>query len=327
MKKVFTGVLILAFIFVFAYSSEAAKKKVAVLDFEYGTITDRWWPHNWDIGKGISDMLVTQLVKDGTYSVIERRKLDAVISEQKLGASGLVNANTAAQIGRILGVQYVIMGSITQFSIDTKTIDTGGFGRMLGLGGDVGVSTTTAAVYIDARMIDTTTAEIVAVAEGKASESKKGVKVAASNYQGYGHFAIGGSGFDETMLGQATRKCVGDVVKQITGKVSTGGSATDTGVVEKGVRTKVADTDDASKTVYLDAGSSEGVAVGQTLYITKVKKEIKSPTTGEVIKRVMETVAEIKVTEVDKSSATATIVKGDIKNIKVGDDVSSTQAQ
>jgi curli biogenesis system outer membrane secretion channel CsgG len=35
-----------------------------------------------DIGKGISDMLVTMLVKDGTYSVIERKALDQVLAEQ-----------------------------------------------------------------------------------------------------------------------------------------------------------------------------------------------------------------------------------------------------
>lgn len=323
MERLFVCILAVALIFITIFTSEAAKQKVAVLDFEYGTISDRWWPGNWDLGKGISDMVVTQLVKDGTYAVIERRKLEAVISEQKLGASGLVNASTAAEIGRILGVKYVIMGSITQFSIDTKTIDTGGLGRMLGLGGDVGVSTTTATVYIDARMIDTTTAEIVSVAEGRASQSKKGVKVAAANrYNGYGHFAIGGSGFDETILGQATRQSVSDVVKQLTGKAGTEGAGTEgpIGIV----KTKVADTDVDTNSVYLSAGSSEGVTVGQTLYILKVKKEIKDPETGDVIKRVMETLAEIKVTEVDNKSATATIVKGDINRIKIGDDVSST---
>ena len=38
----------------------------------------------------------------------------------------------------------------------------------------------------------------------------------------------------------------------------------------------------------------------------------------------VETAAELKVTEVDNKSATATIVKGNINNIKIGDNVSST---
>lgn len=318
MRRAFISIIVVAAIFIGAFTSEAAKKKVAVLDFEYGTIRDRWWPGDWDIGKGISDMMVTQLVKDGSFSVIERKQLEKVLSEQKLGASGLLDASTAAQIGKILGVKYVILGSITQFGIDTKNIGTGGFGRMLGLGADVDVSTAVATVYIDARMIDTTTAEIVAVAEGRASESKSNVRVSASDrYQGYGHVAIGSSGFDETILGQATRKSVGDVVKQLSGKNDSGGAG---GVI----KAKVADTDVGSKSVYIAAGSGEGITVGQTLYIVKVKKEIKDPETGEVIKRVVETSAELRVTEVDNKSATAAIVKGNIYDIKIGDNVSST---
>ena len=46
-----------------------SKKRVALMDFEFGTV-QQWWSGNWDIGKGIADMIVTDLVKDGTYSVI-----------------------------------------------------------------------------------------------------------------------------------------------------------------------------------------------------------------------------------------------------------------
>ncbi|MCE5194351.1 MAG: CsgG/HfaB family protein [Nitrospiraceae bacterium] len=324
MKRVFLFFLVIALALSFAITttSEAAKKKVAVLDFEYGTITDRWWPGSWNIGKGIADMMVTQLVKDGTYSVIERKKLDAIISEQKLGASGLVDASTAAQIGKILGVQYVIIGSITQFSIDTSEIGLGGIGAKFGFGG-AGVSNTVAKVYIDARMIDTTTAEIIGVAEGKAEDSKKGLKLGGGNYKGFGGLSFASKGFNETILGQATRQCVADVVKQLTGKAAT--SSSDGEDAPKTVKVKIADIDAGSKTVILDGGSSTGISKGQTLYVVKVKKEIKSPTTGEVIKRITETVAELNVTEVDKTSATATIVKGDPRSFKAGDDVSSTK--
>lgn len=55
------------------------KKRVAILDFEYGTVRSSsaaLFGTDVDIGKGISDLLVKHLVKDGTYSVIERRALD-----------------------------------------------------------------------------------------------------------------------------------------------------------------------------------------------------------------------------------------------------------
>jgi len=316
MKKILIGFLVIAIIFVSTYTSEAAKKKkVAVLDFEFGTIRDRWWPGDWDVGKGISDMVVTQLVKDGTFSVIERNKLDKVLSEQKLGASGLVDASTAAQIGKILGVQAVIVGSITQFSIDTEELGIGGIGRLFG-GAGVGISTTTAKVYIDARLIDTTTAEIIAVGEGKGEESKKGLKLAAGGNKGFGGIKFGGKGFEETILGTATRQSVTDVVKQLTG--AHGASEG----VGGAIKAKVAYAGEGK--VIVDAGVKQGITVGQTLYVVRVKKEIKSPTTGEVIKRLVDTTAEIKVIEVDNASATATIMKGNIDDIKEGDDVSST---
>lgn len=322
MKKVLVCFLAAALLSFCVSSAQAAKKKVAVLDFEYGTITDRWWPGSWNIGKGIADMMVTQIVKDGTYSVIERKKLDLVISEQKLGASGLVDTSTAAQIGKILGVQYVIIGSITQFSLDTSEVGLGAITRKFGFGGTE-ITSTKATVYIDARMIDTTTAEIVSVAEGKSEESKQGLKLGGGNYKGLGGLHFGSKGFEETILGQATRKCVLDVVKQLAGKTDTSGTDSSSSDTDKTVKTKIADIDAGSKTVYIDGGSGAGITVGQTLYVLKVKKEIKSPTTGEVIKRIVDSVAELKVTEVDKASATATVVKGDIRSIKTGDDISS----
>lgn len=80
MRKVFLFVflIVLCSTSIFAASQ---KKRVAILDFDFGTV-QRWWSGNWDIGKGIADLLVTELVTDGTFRVIERKALDAVLAEQ-----------------------------------------------------------------------------------------------------------------------------------------------------------------------------------------------------------------------------------------------------
>ena len=60
------------------------RKRVAVLDFEYGTVHSNaaaFFGANYDLGVGIRDLVVEQLVKGGVYSVIERAALDAVHSE------------------------------------------------------------------------------------------------------------------------------------------------------------------------------------------------------------------------------------------------------
>jgi len=80
------------------------------------------------------DKLVTGFVNSNRFKVIERAQLEKVLVEQKLGLSGIIDASTAAQIGKGIGVDGVICGSITQ-------------------GGN--------AVTIDARLIDTETAAII----------------------------------------------------------------------------------------------------------------------------------------------------------------------
>src|SRR5512143_3732586 len=79
--------------------AQAKKKRplVAVMDFDYGSI-DNWWGQH-DIGKGMSDQVVDALLEDGSFRVIERKKLDTVLAEQDFSNSDRADAATAAKIG------------------------------------------------------------------------------------------------------------------------------------------------------------------------------------------------------------------------------------
>ena len=57
-----------------------AKRRVAVLPFEYGAV--RSTVGTVDVGKGITTLLITKLVNDGTFSVVERQILDQILKEQ-----------------------------------------------------------------------------------------------------------------------------------------------------------------------------------------------------------------------------------------------------
>ena len=109
----------------------APRKRVAVMNFDYGTVrtySQAIFGSDQDIGKGISDMLVTRLVQDGKYSVIERNALDKILTEQNFSNSDRADSTTAAKIGRILGVDAIIIGSITQFGRDDQHTNVGGGG-------------------------------------------------------------------------------------------------------------------------------------------------------------------------------------------------------
>lgn len=69
------------------------------------------------LGKGIADVLITELATNGSIRVVERDRIQQLIDEQNLGASGRVDKSTAVQVGKLLGVQHMIFGG---FIIDPK---------------------------------------------------------------------------------------------------------------------------------------------------------------------------------------------------------------
>src|SRR5882672_1608855 len=113
----------------------ARKKRVAIFDFDYATVRTNsaaLFGSDIDIGKGIADLLVKNLVTDGTYSVIERKALDKILAEQNFSNSDRANPASAAKLGKLLGVDAIIVGSITQFGNETKNLKIGGVGGALG---------------------------------------------------------------------------------------------------------------------------------------------------------------------------------------------------
>src|SRR4051795_4350306 len=141
MKRV--SIVVASLLFTVALLPGQQKKRVAVMNFDYATVqsgVQAIFGANQDIGKGIADLLVDQLVNDGTYSVIERKMLDKIVAEQNMSNSDRFDSNSAAKIGKLLGVDAIIVGSITQFGRDDKntSISCSSVGRLtepFGLGG------------------------------------------------------------------------------------------------------------------------------------------------------------------------------------------------
>jgi curli biogenesis system outer membrane secretion channel CsgG len=193
---------------------QSSRPAIAVLGFEYGTI-ERWWSGTQDIGEGISDMLVDELVNDGSFRVIERKRLDAILAEQNFSNSERADpsAKTLATIGKVLGVKYLVTGSVTKFGTEksNKSFSGGGFGSAYGLG-SVGTAKGKANVAITARIIDVTTAEIMASAKGDGTSKRSGLLLGGSGGGGGGGgggvINFSSSDFRETILGEATEMAV-----------------------------------------------------------------------------------------------------------------------
>ncbi len=272
------------------------KKRVALFDFEFGAV-HRWWTGDWDIGKGISDMIVTNLVRDGTYSVIERKQLERILQEQNFSNSDRANPATAARIGKVLGVNSIIIGSITQFGAETKSLGGGALASHLGGFGGLGTKSSKANVVLDARMVDTETGEILAVASGKGVSSRSGVLLGGAGGGNAGGVVMTSSNFQETIIGEATRQAVDEVTRQLVAQAERIHSTT---IEVKGL---VADVQE--NVLVLNVGKNQGLKEGDVLAIERVLKVIKDPTTGQVIRTLTEAIGSAKITSVDDRSAVA----------------------
>jgi len=257
-----------------------------------------------DVGKGISDLLVQKLVQDGKYSVIERNALDKILQEQNFSNSDRADATTAAKIGKILGVECIIIGSITQFGRDDKHTNVGGGGYGLGkfgIGG-VGKSESKAVVAVSARMVNTTTGEILAAVTGMGESTRGSTSLlgAGGGWSGGGGGALdmGSSNFANTILGEAVRKAVDDTGVQLDS------NADRVPAFKLEVNGLVADV--TGNTLIINVGKAVGVKVGDKLTISRKVREVKDPATGKVIKSVVDKIGDVTVTEVDNDSATAT---------------------
>ncbi|MBZ5694459.1 MAG: curli production assembly protein CsgG [Acidobacteriia bacterium] len=294
------------------------KKRVAVFDFDFGTVqsaSNAAFGQNIDVGKGISDLLVKYLVQDGTYSVIERKALDKILAEQNFSNSDRANPASAAKLGKLLGVDAIIVGSVTQFGNDTKKTNVGGGGGGFGGFGVGGFShsKTKAIVNLDARIVDIDTAEILGVAEGhgESSRSSTGLLGGGGHWGGWGGGAVdfGSSDFQQTILGEAVKLSVEQMSK---GLIEDNSKLSIRTVIVSGL---VAAVDGGQ--VVLNVGAKSGVKVGDTLSIERITKEIKDPATGAVLRRLSTPIGVVRVTDVDDISSIASPVSG--AGFKVGD--------
>ena len=238
-----------------------AKIRIAIWDFDNNAATS-WWFYN-EMGPAARNHIDTAFseIKElsSKFTVLEREKLALIMKEQGLAVTGAVDPQTAAKVGRLLGVKYILTGGIDKFAINTTR---GGIGA-IGIGGNM----TTADATINIRMIDTTTAErIISLAE--TGQVKKG-----------GGFVRGTSLSRDAEWGIAS-EAIEKASKAIVAKLASPdylakvGSAAGSAVAE-GRIIKV----DGNR-AWINLGSSAGLKVGDAFNVVAVGEELIDPDTG-----------------------------------------------
>ncbi len=188
------GVALLAVVLVPALSSAAAgaKPRIAVLEFK-NKADNQWWYHGG--ATAAQDVFVTELVKSGKFTVVDREQLDAMMQEKHLTQSGDIDKSTAMKLGKLLGLNYLLTGAVTEYG---NTDVSGG-------GGGVSAGKRKFVAALNARLINASTGEIVWADE--ASQEESSIKVSV--------FGFGGGVDDNRMFDKVMKPCIQKLVASL----------------------------------------------------------------------------------------------------------------
>jgi curli biogenesis system outer membrane secretion channel CsgG len=229
------------------------KKRIGVLDFEDASGQGGYRNQSAQMATVARDVITEGLVKSGAFIVVEREQIANLLKEQGLGMSGALNPQSVAKASKILGLQAVVTGKITDYADDVKKG---------GVGGYYASETRTAVARVSVRVVDTNNGEIWAAESGEGKAESTSTLV----------LGIGSVAEDNTL----GKKAFYGAIKQLIAKIVAKADAKPW----SGTVVKVSESN-----VYVGAGSDTNVPVGALLKVQRPGEEIKDPSTGQVIGR------------------------------------------
>lgn len=239
---------------------------------------------------GLTEMLTTALVETGRFVVVERAEVDAVLEEQDLGASGRVAGRSAAAQGRVLGVQAILAGGITEYTYTSSSL--GGNVRVLNRV-RAGAQEVKAMVALDIRLIDAETGEVIASERGEGDASSRSLSADAL----IGDNEFGTAVAASTPLGQASREALEEIVSAVVEALAD--------VPWSG---RVIDV--RGEHVYINAGADVGIEAGMELAVFEQQEALVDPETGLTLGAPERLIGALRITQVDAKYAVAELTDG-----------------
>ncbi|MGB3495113.1 MAG: CsgG/HfaB family protein [Elainellaceae cyanobacterium] len=183
------------------FAQEAERKRVVVLDFDFAETSNSgyWYSYRGrGAARGISEMIVSQLVNDGSFSVVDSSQVG---QDRWYG----VSVSEAVAVGRELGVDAIVMGTVTRFDVSEDQVCVRiAFVRTCN-------EETLANVQINARLINTASGEVVATAEG---EGQVSANDASGSLSGVGSGSSNNSR-DDALLSEAVETAVTQITEEM----------------------------------------------------------------------------------------------------------------
>lgn len=271
--------------------------RVAVIGFD-STSPGYLWSIDSELSKAATDLMINALVNTNRFRVFERTKLEAILQEQDFQVtSGRVDPSTAVKIGKMIGVDSIVTGSVTSIMFSKS----GGITL-----GPLNLKKSTATVTVTVRAINVTTGEIIFSEVKKGITSKSGVSLRIPVPVAGG---LGLSSQSVVDIFSAIEDVCQQVAVEFAAKLDSNLIiSSSTSLPLEGYVVKVDSTSSGEITqVYINLGTNSGIQVGEEIKISQEGEVILDPKTQEVLDRELILVAQARIIEVKENLSIALV--------------------
>lgn len=264
---------------------------IGVTEFE----NQAGWRGQWNLGNNLAIMMESALQDTDRFVLVDRSQLHNVIREQDLAAGGrMAQARGVAQTGQLRPARYIAAGAVTEVEDAASGRDGGISVRGVRVGG----GRQQAQVTIIAKLIDTTTGEIVAQERVVGRAGRTSLRV------GLSHRGVGTDlgGFEKTPLGEAAQDCINQAAEFIARKMEE--------FPAEGNVIRIAQNGQ----ILINRGSEFGVQPGQEMVMRTEGEQIMDPMTGAILGvEEGEEIGRLRVVRVEEKFAYCDVVSGEKK--------------
>lgn len=263
------------------------KHAVGVREF----VNDAGWGSEFNLPQNLAIMMESALADTGRFVLVEREKLEAILDEQDLAASGrAAQAGGVAKTAVIRPAKYIATGSLVEVEYNESGLGGGFAISGVRIGGDHGKAQAT----IIAKIIDSSTGEMVAKQRIVGKAGKTGLKFGLS----HGNFDGDIGGFAKTPVSEAVQDCINQAAiffaKQLEAQPADGSV-----VMVKDGR------------VIINRGQIHNIQVGSTWDMTEKGEDLIDPDTGEVLEKAEgKKIGKLRVDQVNEKVSYCSVVEG-----------------
>jgi len=212
---------------------------------------------------GITNLFVGELVKNKTFDVMERQRLQDVLKEQHLETQ--LSTDGAAKLSQIIGLDFLVYGTVASIKAETKNVL---------LPGKAAYAEKKVTVTLTMKFVDAVTGQIILMDDASGSKAAQVGQIKGTS--------AGVTGSDSALANEAMKSAVAKLV----GKINEAYPVVGVVIQVNGA------------TIYIDLGRENGVRPGQIYQIYKEGKLLRHPVSGKIMGVVENKTGEMKITRV-----------------------------